>query len=131
MKPLVLILGVSGVERGEGRFPQVSGLSFVFDSRRPVGQRIVSVTVGGHPLDRQQEYTVATLDFMASGGDGYTAFGEAIRSGGDYSEVGGAMRSSRLAYNDPGQFLRDAVLDALATGSPVAPVVQGRIVEQR
>jgi 2',3'-cyclic-nucleotide 2'-phosphodiesterase (5'-nucleotidase family) len=123
--------GVSGVERGEGRFPQVSGMAFVFDSRRPVGQRIISVTVGGHPLDRQQEYTVATLDFIASGGDGYTSFGEAIRSGGDYSEVGGAMRSSRLVYNDPGQFLRDAVLEALATGSPVAPVVQGRIVEQR
>jgi len=123
--------GVSGVERGEGRFPQVSGLAFVFDSHRPVGERIVSVTIGGYPLDRQQEYTVATLDFMASGGDGYTAFGQAIKSAGDYSEVGGAMRSSRLVYNDPGQFLRDAVLDALAKGSPVAPSVQGRIVEQR
>ena len=123
--------GVSGVERGEGRFPQVSGMSFVFDCRRPVGQRIVSVSIGGSPLDRQQEYTVATLDFMASGGDGYTAFGQAIKSAGDYSEVGGAMRSSRLVYNDPGQFLRDAVLDALARKSPVAPSVEGRIVEQR
>ncbi len=121
--------GVSGVERGEGRFPQVSGMTFVFDRNRPAGQRIVSATVDGQPLDRQREYTVATLDFIASGGDGYTAFGQAIKSSGDYCEIGGAMRSSRLVYNDPGKFLRDAVLDALAKDSPVAPSVEGRIVE--
>jgi len=74
---------------------------------------------------------VATLDFIAAGGDGYTAFGQAIKSAGDYAETGGAMRSSRLVYNDPGQFLRDVVLDALATGSPVTPAVEGRIVEIR
>jgi 5'-nucleotidase / UDP-sugar diphosphatase len=123
--------GVSGVERGEGRFPQISGMSFVFDRRLPPGQRIESVTIGGQPVDANHEYTVATLDFMASGGDGYTAFGQAIKSGGDFAEVGGAMRSSRLVYNDPGQFLRDVVLDALAKESPVAPLVEGRIVEKR
>ncbi|MDO8945733.1 MAG: 5'-nucleotidase C-terminal domain-containing protein [Desulfocapsaceae bacterium] len=123
--------GVSGVERGEGRFPQISGMTFVFDRRRPVGQRIVSATVGGQPIDLQQEYSVATLDFIAAGGDGYTAFGQAIRSGGDFVEIGGAMRSSRLVYNDSGQFLRDVVLDALAKDSPVAPAVDGRIVEEK
>jgi 2',3'-cyclic-nucleotide 2'-phosphodiesterase (5'-nucleotidase family) len=123
--------GVSGVERGEGRFPQVSGMTFTFDRRKPVGQRIVSATLGGKPIDPQQEYTVATLDFMAAGGDGYTAFGQAIKSAGDYAETGGAMRSSRLVYNDPGGFLRDVVLDALAKGSPVAPAVEGRIIEVR
>ena len=123
--------GVSGVERGEGRFPQVSGITFVFDRRRLVGRRIVSATVGGQPIDPQQEYSVATLDFIAAGGDGYTAFGQAIRSGGDFVEIGGAMRSSRLVYNDSGQFLRDVVLDALAKDSPVAPVVDGRIVEEK
>jgi 2',3'-cyclic-nucleotide 2'-phosphodiesterase (5'-nucleotidase family) len=123
--------GVSGVERGEGRFPQVSGMAFTFDRRKPVGQRIVSASLGGKPIDPQQEYTVATLDFMAAGGDGYTAFGQAIKSAGDYAETGGAMRSSRLVYNDPGGFLRDVVLDALAKGSPVAPTVEGRIIEMR
>ncbi len=121
--------GVSGVERGEGRFPQVSGLTFTFDRRKPVGQRIISATLGGQPIDPLQEYTVATLDFMAAGGDGYTAFAQAIKSAGDYAETGGAMRSSRLVYNDPGGFLRDVVLDALAKGSPVAPAVEGRIIE--
>jgi 2',3'-cyclic-nucleotide 2'-phosphodiesterase (5'-nucleotidase family) len=106
-------------------------MAFTFDRRKPVGQRIVSATLGGKPIDPQQEYTVATLDFMAAGGDGYTAFGQAIKSAGDYAETGGAMRSSRLVYNDPGGFLRDVVLDALAKGSPVAPAVEGRIIEIR
>jgi 2',3'-cyclic-nucleotide 2'-phosphodiesterase (5'-nucleotidase family) len=123
--------GVSGVERGEGRFPQISGMSFSFDRRLPVGQRVLSALIGGKPVDPVQEYTVATLDFIAAGGDGYTAFGEAIRSGGDFVEVGGAMRSSRLVYNDPGQFLRDVVLDYLAQKSPVSPALEGRIVEIR
>jgi 2',3'-cyclic-nucleotide 2'-phosphodiesterase (5'-nucleotidase family) len=91
----------------------------------------VTATLGGKPIDPSQEYSIATLDFMASGGDGYTAFGQAIKSGGDFVEVGGAMRSSRLVYNDPGQFLRDVVLDSLVKESPVAPVVEGRIVERR
>ena len=32
--------GVSGVERGEGRFPQISGMTFTFDRLKPVGQRL-------------------------------------------------------------------------------------------
>ena len=88
--------GVSGIENGEGRFPQVSGIRFAFDPTRPVGKRILSVSVDGKPLDTSKEYTVATLDFIAAGGDGYTAFGKAIRSSGDFSEVAGAMKSSRL-----------------------------------
>lgn len=123
--------GVSGVESGEGRFPQVSGMTFVFDRRLPVGKRVTEVRVGGAPLELQREYTVATLDFLAAGGDGYAAFGEAIRGSGDFVEVGGAMRSSRLVYNDPGQFLRDVALDTLVREPQVAPVVEGRIVEVR
>lgn len=123
--------GVSGVERGEGRFPQISGMTFSFDRRRPVGQRVVAATIGAQPIDPSQDYTVATLDFIAAGGDGYSAFGQAVKSGGDFVEVGGAIRSSRLVYNDPGQFLRDVVFDFLAKNSPVAPSVEGRIVEIR
>lgn len=123
--------GVSGVERGEGRFPQISGMSFVFDRRLPVGHRIVSAAVGGKPIEPQQDYDVATLDFIAVGGDGYQSFGEAIRSAGDFVNVGGAMQSSRLVYNDPGQFLRDVALDFLARKSPLAPAGEGRIVENR
>lgn len=55
-----------------GRFPQVSGLRFTFDARRPVGSRVLEVTVGGQPLDDKKSYTLATTSFLAvDGGDNY------------------------------------------------------------
>lgn len=123
--------GVSGLPAEEGRFPQVSGLSFSYDPARPAGKRVQEVLVAGKPLELDQEYTVATIDFIAAGGDGYTSFGEAIRSAGDFSEVAGAMKSSRLTYKDPGLYLRDVVMAALAERGSVAPTVEGRIRELR
>lgn len=61
-------------EREAGRFPQVSGLRFSFDGRRPPGSRVVSLAVNGQPLDAQHTYTLATNAYMANGGDGYTMF---------------------------------------------------------
>lgn len=63
--------GVSQVEDKAGRFPQVSGLSFAYDPSRPPGSRVLSVEVGGAPLDPARVYTVATTDYLARGGDGY------------------------------------------------------------
>lgn len=123
--------GISGLEDSEGRFPQVSGIKFRFDRKKPVGQRITSATVAGEPLNPQQEYTVATLDFIAAGGDGYTAFGQAIRSSGDFQEVNGAMQSSRLTYNDPGRFMRDVIIDEITATGTLNPSTEGRIQEER
>lgn len=70
----------SGVgEDGEpGRFPQISGMSFVYDVSKPAGSRVVEVVVGGKPLDDTKSYTLATSDFLVSrSGDGYTMFKEA------------------------------------------------------
>jgi 2',3'-cyclic-nucleotide 2'-phosphodiesterase (5'-nucleotidase family) len=65
--------GLSQVEQRAGRFPQVSGLTVVYDPKQPAGSRVVSVMVGGQPLDEARVYRVATNDFMLRGGDGYTA----------------------------------------------------------
>lgn len=55
-----------------GRFPQVSGLRFTFDARRPAGSRVTEVSVAGQPLDDRKTYTLATTTFMAvEGGDDY------------------------------------------------------------
>jgi 5'-nucleotidase len=59
-------------DKQPGRFPQVSGLRFTFDARRPVGSRVREVTVNGQPLDDRKTYTLATTTFLAvEGGDGY------------------------------------------------------------
>ena len=66
--------GVSQVEDGAGRFPQVSGLRFSFDPAKPAGGRVGDVSVGGQPLDPAKRYKVATNDYMLGGGDGYASF---------------------------------------------------------
>jgi 5'-nucleotidase len=50
------------------------GLTYVFDPSKDVGSRLVSITVNGKPLEENRVYTVAINDFLADGGDGFTAF---------------------------------------------------------
>jgi len=65
---------VDALPAAKGYFMQVSGIRFVFDSRLPAGSRVVSVALeNGTPIARDEAtYTVATSDFIAAGGDGYT-----------------------------------------------------------
>lgn len=65
--------GLSRLPNIAGRFPQVSGMRVEYDPQRPAGSRVVSFEVGGAPLDPDRMYKVATNDFMARGGDGYTS----------------------------------------------------------
>jgi len=64
--------GVSGYP-SDGRFPQIAGFRFAFDPAKPVGQRIVSVTLAdGTPLPADDTaYSITTVDYMVYGGDGY------------------------------------------------------------
>ncbi|KAI0179424.1 Metallo-dependent phosphatase [Hypoxylon sp. FL1284] len=55
----------------EGRFPQVSNITFQFDARKPSGSRIVSATLGGEPIDMARKYVLVTRGYMARGKDGY------------------------------------------------------------
>jgi 2',3'-cyclic-nucleotide 2'-phosphodiesterase (5'-nucleotidase family) len=64
--------GVSAVEDGDGRFPHVSGMAYVWDPGAAPGSRIVEVTIGGELLDEVATYTLATNNFLLGGGDGYT-----------------------------------------------------------
>lgn len=102
--------GLSQVERTAGRFPQVSGLRYVFDPRRPAGSRLVSVSVGGRPLEAQGRYSLATFDFILGGGDGYTM-----------------LKPGRvLVKAENGPMDSDLLIERLQAG-PIAPVLDGRI----
>jgi 5'-nucleotidase/UDP-sugar diphosphatase len=67
--------GVSQVEEGAGRFPQISGATLVYDPTAPAGSRVASVTIAGAELDPDKVYRVAVNDFILGGGDGYGALG--------------------------------------------------------
>jgi 2',3'-cyclic-nucleotide 2'-phosphodiesterase (5'-nucleotidase family) len=71
--------GFSQYEMRRGRFPQVSGMTVVFDSNKAPGQRVVSVKVNGKELQADQSYSLATVEYLAGGGDGYTVLTQATR----------------------------------------------------
>ncbi|MCR6672339.1 bifunctional UDP-sugar hydrolase/5'-nucleotidase [Devosia ginsengisoli] len=72
--------GVSDIENGAGRFPQVAGLKFSFDISQPPGSRVSDVLVGSGddwaPIDEEATYTIVTNNFNRAGGDGYATFAE-------------------------------------------------------
>jgi 2',3'-cyclic-nucleotide 2'-phosphodiesterase (5'-nucleotidase family) len=108
---LALENGVSQVEGLNGRFPQVSGMTYSYTRARPAGSRIVSVTIGGRPLDPNALYTVATNDFMLAGGDGYTS-----------------IKAADVIVNTAGgQIMATAVAQAIQQAGTISPRVEGRI----
>lgn len=65
-----------------------SDLKVVYSRFDEPGSRIRRVLLpDGTPLDRNATYTVATNDFMAAGGDGYTMFGRVVQEGRQLNEV--------------------------------------------
>ena len=68
------------------RVNQIAGPSIVFLRGKPKGERLVSAELGGSPIDDAKTYTVAALDFIVMGGDGFNAFSSA-----DASEPTGAL----------------------------------------
>ena len=104
--------GLSLLPRSSGRFPQVSGIALEFAIEREPGQRIISMQVGGAPLNETRTYRVAVVDFLARGGDDYTMFRDADRITPD--------NDAPLLVNEVTEYLRK--LGTATTG------VEGRLV---
>lgn len=67
-----ITFGVDAWPSPAGKFPHVAGMSVKID---PSGEKnVVEILLDGKPIDPNAMYTVATNDFMAVGGDGYTMF---------------------------------------------------------
>ncbi|MCU9847747.1 5'-nucleotidase C-terminal domain-containing protein [Defluviimonas sp. WL0024] len=103
--------GVSQVEKGAGRFPHVSGMSFAFDASAEAGARVSEVMVGDAPLDPDKVYSVATNDYMLGGGDGYAALG------------GGKV----IVNAGNGNLMANDVIDHIVAAGGVKVGVEGRI----
>jgi 5'-nucleotidase len=58
----------------KGYFGQISGFRFTYDGTLGVGSRVTAVTLAdGTPIPNDEStYTLATSDFLDSGGDGYS-----------------------------------------------------------
>ena len=89
----------------------VGGATFVYHFENPAGQRLLSATVGGKPLDDARLYHVVTIDYLYGGGDGHAEFKEA----------------TGVLYGD---IEVDAVAAYMTAHSPLDPKVEGRIVQK-
>ncbi|MCX8095397.1 MAG: 5'-nucleotidase C-terminal domain-containing protein [Caldisericia bacterium] len=103
--------GFSQIEAGAGRFPQVSGLVVKVNKKKPPMSRVVEVLIKGKPIELDKVYTVATNDFMAAGGDGYTSF-----------------KNSKSLVWVTGNWMRDDFVEYIKKRTPLNPQVEGRIV---
>ena len=104
--------GVSQVENGAGRFPQVSaGTKIVYDAAAAPGKRLVTVEIDGKAVDPEASYKLATNDFMLSGGDGYTSL----------------AKGKVLVDGKGGKLLATEVIDYIAAHKTVEAKLEGRI----
>ena len=106
--------GVGRAAHPSGRFPQVSGLAFSFDARRPAGARVTRVTAGGAPLEDGKTYTLATNDFLARGGDDYRVFRD------------GEVQVDSAS----GELMAGQLIDHIVAAGTVAPAIEGRITRE-
>lgn len=107
--------GVSQVEDGAGRFPQVAGMKFTWDpSKSPEQGRIVEAMVSQDgnwvALDEAASYGVVTNNYVRGGGDGFKMFSTDGVNAYDY-----------------GPSLEDVVAEYLASQGPYKPYTDGRI----
>ena len=65
----LLLEALVAIPAGAGAFPQLSGLGC-----RVSGGQIEDIVVGEAPLERDRTYRLATIAYLAGGGDGYHVF---------------------------------------------------------
>jgi 2',3'-cyclic-nucleotide 2'-phosphodiesterase (5'-nucleotidase family) len=106
-----LVHGVSMLPIGNGRFPQLSGVTMKVDPTAAGENRVTDIRVNGQPLDLSRTYTVALPDFVMSGGDGYAMFaGQRV-----------------LVDARSGDLVVTALEKYIAARGTISPAIEGRV----
>jgi 5'-nucleotidase len=107
----ILEHSVEFIPSANGGFGQISGFKFSYDSTKPAGSRVVSVTLdnGAPILADSTVYTFATNDFTNAGGDGYTMLADGQ----------GVTRD----------VMANTVLEYVKSVGTISPTIEGRITK--
>lgn len=92
---------------------QVSGLKMVYDQKAQPNKKLISVEIGGKPIDANKEYKVTTNNFLAAGGGAYGIFKE----GKD--------------IDDTYVLIRDVMAQYIKKHSPIDYKIEGRIIAKK
>ena len=104
---IILEQGLS-MERG---MIQVSGIRAVYDLKRPINNRLLSVEINGKPLGMKKMYKVGTQSFLAQGGDLYDTFLES-------------------EYQDRKVNFSEEIIDYLKINNEIKEPKKGRLISQ-
>ena len=99
---------VEGVYGDGRRFINVAGMEVIVDSRKPDGQKVQSIKIGGKEMDPNAKYDLATTDFMAQGKGGFKQF----ENKPPYDKTG---ISNRDALTNKIKKLKTVTADAIAS----------------
>ncbi len=95
------------VSQGGTSFLQVSGVSFkIFNGKA------YDIKINDIPIERKKNYTVATLDFLANGGSGYTLL-------------------KKIGYENTGTLVRDVLMNYISNKKVIDSPKMDRILYQK
>lgn len=106
-----LELGIDSYPETKGAFPHIAGMTVKFNGAGAAGNRIIEVKIAGETLDPTKKYILATNDFMAAGGDGYSMLGDDDVAG----EFGG---------------LDEIVIEYIKARGSISPETDGRMTAE-
>jgi 5'-nucleotidase / UDP-sugar diphosphatase len=118
----ILEHGFSNLSGGAGGFPQVSGMRVTYNPAAPVGERINGLWIKDKPVDPETWYTLATYDFLASGGDGYSIIADLISL-----KEGYPVKNPRLVLFESGRDIREITEAYIKNKKKVSAQIEGRI----
>jgi 5'-nucleotidase len=90
------------------RILKISGLTYTWNPAAPAGSKIVSIQVGGAPINPATTYLITTNNFLAAGGDGFTRFTAGT------NQLGGPIDL-------------DVLISYVEHHTPISPFIDGRI----
>ncbi|MDX1676998.1 bifunctional metallophosphatase/5'-nucleotidase [Arsukibacterium sp.] len=104
--------GLSGLDNQRGFFLHGAGITLYFDSSAPSGSRIKQLLINGEPVVNSKIYKVATLQYLAEGGDGFDLL----------------SRRSRLDFFNPDdRNIADIIAAAIKKQHSIELVTDGRL----
>jgi len=107
----ILEHGVAQVEKFKGRFPQVAGLQYEFSSQLAPGERVSNVKINNQKINLDKNYTMATIDYLFQGGDGYQSF----------------KKSKAIIDIEQGKLFSNIVIEYISNLKQIKSVNMGRI----
>ncbi len=102
--------GVSEYPETAGHFSHLGGVKVEFNPELPAGERVVSIlNEDGSEFDLDKTYVLATNEFVANGGDGYSMFADKVKT--QYFSI-----------------QSDIVIDYIQNGNEIPALPAGRLV---